>query len=126
MNATQFLNLAHHPLRLTADEAGWRLGFNRDEMRVCSSVKIIDEIRASEPKQKKQLLSARDRLIQLGTPWGSCHKFFAECQIAQRETDEEWLDRAVRTIRLYWRYKKMKNKSAPTVPAANPTKIKGS
>jgi hypothetical protein len=106
MTPTQFMNLEHHPLRLKAAEAGWCLGFNRDEMRVCSSTMIINRIRAAEPKLRKLLLTSNDRLLMLGKPWGSCRKHYAEIQIRQREADEAWLDRAVRTIRLYWRYKK--------------------
>ena len=79
MTPTQFMNLEHHPFRLTADEAGWRLGFNRDEMRVISSPEIVARIRiAAEantrltPKTVCASSAPPRRIARSSTPKSRC------------------------------------------------------
>ena len=97
----------HPPARLTGEQVGWRLGLNRDEVRIISSSEVITRIRAEIPPNECHLvLSSATRLRPLGDPTVMAAKFFWENEVSRLEQDSKWLDKAVRTIRQYWILKK--------------------
>jgi hypothetical protein len=102
-----FLHMLRPPSRLNGTEASWRLGLNREELRIISSTDTVNRIRESlSPKERNGVLSNATRLRPLGKPAKMATKYFFESEIARLEQDVEWLDKAVRTIRLYWKLKK--------------------
>lgn len=106
-----FMNLRFPPARLTGEQVMWRFGMTRDEVRIISSPEVINRIRESlSPKDRNQVLSNATRLRPLGNPAPMATKYFQEAEIARLEGDIEWLDKAVRTIREYWRLKKRNKK----------------
>jgi hypothetical protein len=103
----KFLHLLRPPSRLTGEQVAWRLGMTRDEVRIVSSPEIIDRIHeALPPKERIRVLSSATALCPLGNPALMVTKYFWEPEITRLEQDVEWLDKAVRTIREYWRQKK--------------------
>lgn len=110
------MSARYSPARLTGEHVGWRLGMTRDEVRIVSSLEIISRIRAEIPSQERHLvLSSATRLRPLGDPTVMATKYFSENEVSHMERDLEWLDKAVRTIRLYWILKKRRKAS----PAQN-------
>jgi len=108
-----FMNQVHPPFRLAGEEVGWRFGMNREEVRIISSLAEIARVREALPDNEKDLvLRSATRLKPLGTPSVAAEKFFLEDEIAHLAGDEAWLDRAVRTIRLYWKLKKKRRKAS--------------
>ena len=105
-----FLHLLRPPSRLTGEQVQWRFGMTRDEVRIISSPDTINRIRDSlSPKERNGVLSNATRLRPLGNPSKMATKYFFESEIARLEQDVDWLDKAVRTIRLYWQLKKRNN-----------------
>jgi hypothetical protein len=101
------LHLLRPPMRLTGEQVRWRLGMTRDEVRIISSPAIVDRVREALPaKERIHVLSNATVLRPLGNPSAMAAKYFWEAEISRLEQDEEWLDKAVRTIREYWRQKK--------------------
>lgn len=94
------LNTFHQPFRLTALQAAYRLGFTLHEVKVASSKTAIARVREFYPR-KKDVLAPSEALTPLGTPRTQATKFYAELDVATREKDEAWLDRALRTVRIY-------------------------
>ena len=110
----EFMHRLHPPARLTGEQTGWRLGLNRDEVRIISSPEIIQRVRESlSPKEQKLVLSSATRLRPLGNPSQPATKYFHEAEVARLEQDPAWLDKAARTIRLYWKLKKRSVQSSP-------------
>lgn len=102
-----FLYLLRPPMRLTGEQVRWRLGMTRDEVRIISSPDIVDRIRETlPPKERNHVLSSANVLRPLGNPSAMAAKYFWEPEISRLEQDVEWLDKAARTIREYWRQKK--------------------
>ena len=79
----QFLNLKAIPARLTADEAGWYLGFSAHEIPI---------------------LIANGLLEPLGRPPSNGPKYFATATLTELHRDVTWLARASDTIVKYWRF----------------------
>jgi hypothetical protein len=102
----EFMSRRHSPGRLTAEQVRWRLGMTRDEVRIISSEEIVLEVRGSLPKKDQVgVLSSKDLLHYLGHPSQQADKFYLASLVRRLELDAAWLDRAIRTIRLYWRLK---------------------
>ena len=102
-----FLHMFRPPSRLTGEQVQWRFGMTRDEVRIISSPDTVNRIRESlSPKERNGVLSNATRLRPLGNPAKMATKYFFESEITRLEQDVEWLDKAVRTIRLYWKLKK--------------------
>lgn len=102
-----FLHMLRPPSRLNGEQVQWRLGMNREEVRIISSPDTINRIRESlTPKERNGVLSSATRLRPLGNPAKMATKYFFESEITRLEQDVDWLDKAVRTIRLYWKLKK--------------------
>lgn len=102
-----FLHTLRPPSRLNGEQVQWRLGLNREEVRIISSAETINRIRESlTPKERNLVLSGATRLRSLGNPAKMATKYFWEHEISRLEQDVDWLDKAVRTIREYWKLKK--------------------
>lgn len=115
-----FMCQLHPPARLTGEQVAWRLGMTRDEVRIISSLDIIDRIRlALPPKERNQCLSSATRLRPLGDPAQMATKWFMEAEVVRLEQDVEWLDKAVRTVREYWRLKKQFKRELPEKEEGN-------
>lgn len=102
-----FLALTQVPGRLTAAEAAWALGLTPDELRIVSSGEVLARLRAvASQAERKLLLTESLRLKPLGSPAPRAVKFFASVDVERVSRDEQWLDRAIYTIRVYWVFKK--------------------
>lgn len=80
----KFLNLKLLPARLTAEEAGWYLGFASHDIPI---------------------LVANGLLKPLGHPADNSVKFFALGTLESLRTDIRWLTRATDTMFDHWRKK---------------------
>ena len=108
-----FMHLRRPPVRLRGEQVAWRWGMSRDEVRIVSSPDIIGRVReALPPKERNLVLSSATALRPLGNPAVMATKYFWEPEIARLEQDVEWLNKAVRTIREYWRQKKARKGSS--------------
>ena len=85
----RLMNLRHLPARLDAEEAGWLLGFNLDEMGILVSQRILSP---------------------LGNPAQNGRKTFATVEIQRFSQDPEWLDRATKAIVTHWRNRNSRSK----------------
>jgi hypothetical protein len=105
----QFLNLRSKPGRLTAEEAGWFLGF------------VVHEI---------PMLMSAGFLKPLGRPSENGCKFFSLIVLDKLNQDPEWQARASDAIVKYWKdrnlqrpTKKGKPRWPQKLPPGNPKKI---
>jgi len=87
----QFLNLKTIPARLTAEEAGWYLGFGRHEIPI---------------------LVANGLLKPLGHPPVNGMKYFATATLADLRQDVKWLTRASDAIVEHWQSKNARKTGA--------------
>jgi hypothetical protein len=87
----QFLNLQATPARLSAEEAGWYLGFSPHEIPV---------------------LIAKGLLKPLGRPPHNGVKYFAATNLEELRHDVKWLTRASDTIVEYWKFKNARKADA--------------
>jgi hypothetical protein len=87
----QFLNLKAIPARLTAEEAGWYLGFNAHEIPI---------------------LVANGLLRPLGHPPVNGMKYFATETLTGLRQDVKWLTRASDAIVEHWQYKNARKTAA--------------
>jgi hypothetical protein len=102
-----FMALAHVPGRLTAVEVAWALGLTPEQVRIVSSGEVIARLRGlASQSERKLLLTESLRLKPLGSPAPRAVKFYAAVDVHRLSRDEQWLDRAIYTIRLYWIFKK--------------------
>jgi hypothetical protein len=69
----QFLNLRHLPARLTAEEAGWLLGY---------------------PEHQIPILVSAGLLKPLGQPAPNAFKYFATATLCEPNQDVDWQSRA--------------------------------
>jgi hypothetical protein len=92
-----FLNLRHHPARLTPEEAGWLLGFSADEIAV---------------------LGINGLLKPLGKPGPLARKWYAHVVVAAAGVDAAWMTKATETVAVHWR---AKNLAAPSRKTKAPT-----
>ena len=89
----QFLSQWHHPARLTAQQAGWLLGFEAHEMRI---------------------LVAGGKIKPAGK--GSSNRsLFAWVDVEGRVRDENWINEATLVIQQYWRQKNAGKANGKTV-----------
>ena len=98
-----FLNLKNHSARVTAEEAGWILGFSAHEI---------------------PMLVAKGLLKPLGHPAHNGPKYFATAELEELCRDRKWLAKASDAIVGYWQNKNSRKNPAPsernraeTVPA---------
>jgi hypothetical protein len=77
----QFLNLANFPARVTAEQAGWILGFSDKEIPI---------------------LVAEGILKPLGRPARNGPKYFATAELEELRRDRKWLVKASDAIVGYW------------------------
>jgi hypothetical protein len=90
-----FLCLRTLPARITGIEAGWLLGFNREEIT---------------------LITSAGHLKPLGKPALNGQKYYATAQLQKLAADPTWLDKATRIISESWRKKNAKqNESSNAV-----------
>jgi hypothetical protein len=87
----QFLNLKMIPGRLTADEAGWFLGFSAHEIPI---------------------LIAKGLLEPLGCPPTNGPKYFATATLIELHRDAAWLASASDAIVKHWRYQNARKTDA--------------
>jgi hypothetical protein len=87
-----FLALTRWPGRLTAQEAGWALGFSRPD---------ILEL------EKSGLLES------LGRPANNCDRYYATEQIEVLRNDTDWLAKATDFIRRHWRQRNTEKTNLP-------------
>jgi len=105
-----FLGLDCSPARLTVEQAGWRLGFTVDEIGILMSQAKIQAVTSSIARDGDTsiVLNQEERLRPLGHPRKQQSKYFPSERVRELESNEVWLDKALRTIRMYWRIKKNK------------------
>jgi hypothetical protein len=89
----RLLNLRHIPARLNAEEAGWLLGFNLDEVGILIHHRILKP---------------------LGNPAQNGRKVFSRLTLQRFADDPEWLEKATKTVIQHW-----KNKNRPVVLSGN-------
>lgn len=77
----QFLNLANFPARVSAEQAGWILGFSDKEIPI---------------------LVAEGILKPLGRPARNGPKYFATAEMEELRRDRKWLVKASDAIVGYW------------------------
>jgi hypothetical protein len=77
----QFLNLANFPARVSAEQAGWILGFSDKEIPI---------------------LVAEGILKPLGRPARNGPKYFATAELEELRRDRKWLVKASDAIVGYW------------------------
>jgi hypothetical protein len=77
----QFLNLANFPARVSAEQAGWILGFSAQEIPI---------------------LVAEGILKPLGRPARNGPKYFATAELEELRRDRKWLVKASDAIVSYW------------------------
>jgi hypothetical protein len=92
----QFLNLKVIPGRLTADEAGWFLGFSAHEIPI---------------------LIANGLLEPLGRPPTNGPKYFATATLTELHRDAAWLASASDAIVKHWRYQNARKTDATCCPS---------
>src|SRR5208282_3834797 len=80
LDAQRLLSVLRLPARLTLDEAGYLLGFHPEGISFLVSAKIL------EP---------------LGDPPEGAPLWFAAAQIMQLRTDQKWLSKATKAVRLH-------------------------
>ena len=90
LDAQRLLSVLRLPARLTLDEAGYLLGFHPEGISFLVSAKIL------EP---------------LGDPPEGAPLWFAAAQIMQLRTDQKWLSKATKAVRLHIREKNEKAKA---------------
>jgi len=78
----KLLSLRHLPARLNAEEAGWLLGFTKEEVTI---------------------LVAKKLLKPLGNPAINGRKSFAVSEVRRLADTPAWLDKATKTVIQYWR-----------------------
>jgi hypothetical protein len=83
-----FLNLRHHPARLTPEEAGWLLGFSADEIAI---------------------LGSKTLLKTLGKPSPLARKWYSLTVVTAAANDASWLNKATITVAEHWRIRNQKN-----------------
>lgn len=83
-----FLNLRRLPARLTAEEAGWLLGFAPEEIAI---------------------LTSKGLLTPLGKPVQNARKWHASATILALANDQLWLNKATSTIASHWRNRNAKS-----------------
>jgi hypothetical protein len=83
----QFLNLRHLPARLTAEEAGWFLGFRAHQIPILVGVGMLKP---------------------LGQPASNAVKYFATATLCELKQDVNWQSRASKEIMQYWQKKNQK------------------
>jgi len=88
------LNLRWLPARLLAEEAGWLLGFNMDEMSVLVSKKLLPP---------------------LGNPSQNGKKCFATVDLLRLSKDRDWLEKASKAVTNHWRSRNKTRLSKPTL-----------
>ena len=77
-----FLSLTRWPGRLTAQEAGWALGFSRADILELEKV---------------------GQLESMGRPANNSDRYYGSEQIEALRTDTEWLTKATDAMRRHWR-----------------------
>ena len=77
----RLLSLRHLPARLNAEEAGWLLGFTKEEITI---------------------LVAKNILKPLGNPSINGRKSFSTAEILHVAKTPAWLDRATKAVINYW------------------------
>lgn len=82
--ATEFLNLAEKPFRLTMEQAAWLLGFAPHEISI---------------------LIAKGLLKPLGHPAHNGQKFFLTATLQELRRDEKWFGKGSDAVCEYWRDK---------------------
>ena len=85
-----FLNLKSHSARVTAEEAGWILGFSSHEIPI---------------------LVAEGLLKPLGHPARNGMKYFATAELEDLRRDRKWLAKASDAIVNYWQNKNSRKNS---------------
>ena len=90
LDAQRLLSVLRLPARLTLDEAGYLLGFHPEGISFLVSAKVL------EP---------------LGDPPEGAPLWFAAAQIMQLRTDQKWLSKATKAVRLHIREKNEKAKA---------------
>ncbi len=78
----QFLTLALLPSRLTAEQAGWVLGFQKHEVSILISAGLLKP---------------------LGHPAANAPKYFSTLDLNRLKEDVKWLSRATDAIHDYWK-----------------------
>src|SRR5579871_327295 len=79
-----FLNLPRLPLRLSALQTGWYLGFKPHEVTILVGANLL------EP---------------LGHPPGNTPKFFSTESLSELRNDQRWMGKATDAVSAYWRRK---------------------
>jgi hypothetical protein len=79
-------------------------------------VRLTAKVLGFEPHDIPVLVRART-LKPLGNPQPNSPKYFARCEIEQKASDIQWLDRATRVLAEYWR---RKNSRRHTINADSP------
>jgi hypothetical protein len=77
-----FLALTRWPGRITAQEAGWALGFSRPDILA---------------------LEKSGQLKSLGRPANNSDRYYAAQQIEDLRADADWLAKATDAMRRHWR-----------------------
>lgn len=98
----QLLNRSFLGGFLSAQETAWLLGISTDELRIISQAKAIDALwEVLNPKERRRVLSKVTMLAPLGSPTKNAEKRWDPDIVHARGADVEWLDKAIRTIRLH-------------------------
>jgi hypothetical protein len=87
-----FLNLKNYPARVSAEQAGWILGFTPQEIPILVAVGLLKP---------------------LGHPARNGHKFFATAELEDLRRDRKWLAKASDAIVGYWQNKNARKNSTP-------------
>lgn len=110
----QLLNRSFLGGFLSAQETAWLLGISTDELRIISQAKAIDALwEVLNPKERRRVLSKVTMLAPLGSPTKNAEKRWDPDIVHARGADVEWLDKAIRTIRLHLALVKKGGKSTP-------------
>jgi hypothetical protein len=86
-----FLGLRTVPGRVEGLEAGWLLGFNREEISILTNAGILKV---------------------LGKPAANSPKYYSSSLLKQHAASPEWLEKASRAIHDFWRKKNQKRQTA--------------
>ena len=88
-----FLNLPRLPLRLSALQTGWYLGFKPHEVTILVGAGLL------EP---------------LGDPPANTPKYFSTESLTELRTNLKWFDKATDAISAYWRRKNGQKRTGRT------------
>jgi hypothetical protein len=85
----QFLRRKHLPGTLSATEIGYLLGFDVGEITLLERGGLLISV-------GRQQANGLERKME---------HYFCWCDVAQKTTDRDWLNRATETIQSHWRRK---------------------